>query len=107
MLESVEIGGMKRTGDEFPERFRVDQTFDFTLSVNNDANPKRLDIHEVTKDGTKVTRKSIYKIEDTHFVQRARRPRSGNAGVSPAFLQLLKLRLTEHQVDQCEARSVR
>ncbi|MBL8872502.1 MAG: TIGR03067 domain-containing protein [Planctomycetaceae bacterium] len=84
ILDSMEIGGEKRQGEELPARFqgmkqtikddkmivsRVDgMQFECRIVVRGEAEPYELDIIQEDREGKKKTLKCIFKIVDQAFV---------------------------------------
>ena len=84
VLESVEMAGIKRTGDELPERFRgMRQSIDgprmtvmrtdgkeykCKLTVKVTGEPYHLDIKTIDSQGQSRTARCIYKIEDGKLI---------------------------------------
>ena len=84
VLESIEIAGMKRTGDDLPLRFRgmrqviegdrmtvarVDgRSFECKIAVKEVEGVKQLDIELIPAQGESKTMKCIYKIEGGKLV---------------------------------------
>ena len=84
ILESMEMAGIKREGDELPERFREMQQsikgdrmtvtridnkkYECVLTVNGETDPKQLDVLSTDDRGKSRTAKWIYKIADGKLI---------------------------------------
>ncbi len=84
ILESMEMAGIQREGDELPERFREMQQsikgdrmtvtridnkkYECVLTVNGETEPKQLDVLSTDDQGKSRTAKWIYKIADGKLI---------------------------------------